>query len=51
MTKKEASTSSRRSLLTGSAALVAGGVLGGTVTAYAAMPETPNLLYHGNGPS
>jgi hypothetical protein len=40
--KEEDSTCSRRSFLTGSAALVAGGVFGGAMTAYAAKSKTPS---------
>jgi hypothetical protein len=41
--EEEGSTLSRRSLLTGSAALVAGGLLGGcAMTAHTAKPKTPS---------
>ena len=40
--KEVGSTCSRRSLLKSSVALVAGGVLGGVMTAYAAKLKTPS---------
>ena len=46
MTKEKIQTSSRRNLLAGSAALVAGGVLGGVVSANVTEPEQPGAKPH-----